>query len=202
MSTLDELQQDWGKGFQPAETYTEVSLQKLIQARVRKHTRTSMQYFWASFALQILVYALLSHVIIRYWNQTQLVVFSMIGILFYVPFTIVLMRKFKRMAISTCANADSVHAYVRQQKEQLESFFTFKRRYEWILIPVSAAIGVFLVFALYVPGGVEAFPMGAGITYVLTLLSCYLAIHSENQKSFIRPLDELETLLNEYRETE
>jgi hypothetical protein len=81
----------------------------------------------------------------------------------------------------------------------LESFFTFKKRYEMVLIPLSAAIGVLLIFLLYVPGGVSEHLLGAFITYVLTLLSCYLAIRSENKKNFVQPLDQLGEILNEYK---
>jgi uncharacterized membrane protein YjjP (DUF1212 family) len=68
-----------------------------------------------------------------------------------------------------------------------------------MLIPVSAAIGVFLFFRLYLPGGVQAFPVGAFITYALTLLSCYWAIRVENKKSFSEPLQQLEAILQEYQ---
>ncbi len=203
MSVLDEWQQDWKQGF-PAtqETYTQGSLQTLIKTRVRKHLQKSMQYFWASFALQILVYALLSHVIVKQWGDWQLVLFSLAGILLYVPFTVVLLRKFKQLALGSATSETSVYDYVQQKKKHLNGIFTFKRRYEWVLIPLSSAIGVFLVFALYVPGGITAFPMGAAITYGLTLLSCYVAIRSENKKSFIEPLAQLQQTLDEYQKSE
>ena len=206
MSTLDQYKKHWEQSNKAPSPYREglldeASLQKIITSRVRKHTKTSLQYFWASLALQILVYALLSHVAIKYFTQTQILLLSLLGILLYLPFTIVLMKKFKRVAKGRLRGNEqsSIHDYISEQHQLLKSFFTFKKRYEIILIPLSAAIGVILVFTLYVPGGVQAFPTGALITYSLTLLSCYWAIRAENTKSFIQPLQQLEAILQEYQ---
>lgn len=201
METLDELKKQWSNvSIQPG-TYTEVSMKKIVKSRVNNHLTTSMQYFWASFALQIVVYALLSHVIIKYINDLTIVVPGILGILLFTPFTIMLMKKFKRMATSNLneVNASSINEYVSKQRELLESFFTFKKRYEIILIPLSAAVGVLLTFSLYVPGGARAHVIGALLTYALTLISCYMAIRSENKKSFVQPLEKLNAILNEYK---
>ncbi|MEO7990031.1 MAG: hypothetical protein ABI663_10845 [Chryseolinea sp.] len=201
METLDELKKQWSNALIEPGMYTEVSLKKIIKSRVNNHLKTSMQYFWASFALQILVYALLSHVIIKYLNDLTIVGPGVFGILLFIPFTITLMKKFKRMATSHLheANATSINDYISKQRELLESFFTFKKRYETILIPLSAAVGVLLTFNLYVPGGASAHVIGVLLTYVLTLISCYLAIRSENKKSFVQPLKQLDSILNEYK---
>lgn len=206
MSTLDQFKKNWdpsGKALaaQGVGLLDEASLRQLITSRVRKHTKASLQYFWASLALQIGVYALFSHVAIRYWSQTPVLLLSLGGILLYLPFTMVLMRKFKRVAQGRLRGSaqSSIRDYLLEQHQLLESFFTFKKRYERLLIPLSAAIGVILVFTLYVPGGVQTFPRGALITYSLTLLSCYWAIRAENQKSFVGPLRQLEAILHEYQ---
>jgi len=198
METLDKLKGQWETISLSRAAYDETSLNAIIKSRVNKQLKTSMQYFWASFALQILVYAMLSHVIVKYFHHSAVLFSAIGGIVLYIPFTIVLMRKFKRMA-SVSLKGSSLHDYVSQQKNVLESFFTFKKRYELVLIPLSAAIGVFLTFALYVPGGVFQHLTGTAITYVLTLLSCYWAIHSENKKNFIQPLQQLDMILAEYR---
>jgi hypothetical protein len=206
MSTLDQFKKHWDpSGKAPADQQEglldEASLRKIITSRVRKHTKASFGYFWASLALQIGVYALFSHFIIRYWSQTQILLLSLLGILLYLPFTIVLLQKFKRVARGRLRSSEqsSVLDYLTEQHQLLHRFFTFKKRYEMVLIPLSAAIGVILVFTLYVPGGVQAFPLGAFITYSLTLLSCYWAIRNENQKSFIQPLRQLRAILQEYQ---
>ena len=72
-----------------------------------------------------------------------------------------------------------------------------EKRYEIILIPLSAAVGVLLTFSLYMPGGASAHLFGAALTYVLTLISWYMAIRAENKKSFIQPLEQLNAILND-----
>ncbi len=201
METLDELKKQWSNASIEPGTYTEVSMRKIIKSRVNNHLRVSMQYFWASFALQILVYALLSHVIIKYINDLTIVVPGVFGILLFIPFTIMLMKKFKRMATSNLseANTSAIHEYISKQRELLESFFIFKKRYEIILIPVTVAIGVLVSFRLSVPGGASANILGAVLTYVTTLISCYLVVRSENKKRFIQPIEQLDSILNEYK---
>jgi hypothetical protein len=206
MSTLDQFKKHWEQsGKVPADhregLLDEAALRKIITSRVRKHTKASFGYFWASLALQIGIYALFSHLVIKYWSQTQILVLSLLGILLYLPFTIVLMRNFKRVARGRLQGSEqsSIHDYLSEQHQLLHRFFTFKKRYEMMLIPFSAAIAVVLIFTLYVPGGVRAFPLGAFVTYSLTLLSCYWAIRNENKKSFIEPLQRLQAILQEYQ---
>ncbi len=200
METLDNLKTHWESSSPAVAAYDETSMHKIIKSRVSKNLKTSMQYFWASFALQILVYAMFSHVIIKYNDNSTILLLGFAGILLFVPFTIVLMRKFKRMAITNINTTapSSIHDYVYHQRKVLESFFNFKKRYEMILIPLSAAIGVFLTFTLYVQGGIYEHLSGSLIIYTLTLLSCYVAIRSENRKSFILPLQQLDMILKEY----
>lgn len=206
MSTLDQFKKHWDpSGKAPAAAgaglLDEASLRKIITSRVRKHTKASFGYFWASLALQIGVYALFSHLVIKYWSQTPILLLSLLGIGLYLPFTIVLLKKFKQVARGRLRGSEqsSIHEYLSEQHQLLHGFFTFKRRYEMVLIPLSAAIGVILVYTLYVPGGVQAFPRGAFIAYILTLLSCYWAIRNENKKSFIQPLQQLWSILREYQ---
>ena len=206
MSTLDQFKNSWEPSSEApsnaASLLDEASFRKIITAKVRTHTKDSFNYFWASFALQLLVYALLCHVMVKYWPQTQILLPSLLGVLLYIPFTVVLMSKFKRVARSQLNGKDpsSIHDYLKEQHQLLSGFLRFKKRYELLLIPISAAIGVLLVFTLYVPGGVQAYPTGALITYLATLLSCYYAIVNENKKSFLLPLRQLENLLQEYQQ--
>ncbi|GAB3795047.1 hypothetical protein GCM10028819_10430 [Spirosoma humi] len=206
MSTLDQLKHHWEPSNKASaadgQLLDEASLRKIVTSRVGKHTKASFRYFWASFTLQLIVYAMCSHLIVKYWSQPNIRLLSLSAMLLYLPFTIVLMNKFKRVAKGrlTGKEPSSIRDYVSEQYQLLNSFFTFKKRYERLLIPISAAIGVILVFTIYVPGGVRTYPVGALITYVVTLLSCYGAIRSENRKSFVEPLQQLKLLLHEYQE--
>ncbi|MBA4058691.1 MAG: hypothetical protein C0490_28500 [Marivirga sp.] len=64
---------------------------------------------------------------------------------------------------------------------------------------MSSAIGVILIFNLYVPGGVKGNLTGALTTFAITLLSCAIAIFSENKKSFEQPIHQLQEILDEFK---
>jgi hypothetical protein len=168
---------------------------------VRKENNDIMKYFWASFIFNILVYAMSVHVIIRYWDNPTIFISAMIAILATIPFTAFMLKRYKGMAVSFAKtkSRQSIQDYISRQRELLMSFFKFKRRYEWFLIPLNSAIGVIIVFNIFVPGGVMENLNGALITYLLTLASCAFAVISENKKSFIQPLNELQSILDEFK---
>lgn len=205
MLNLEELKNSWQQqgAAQIPSGYDRASLEQLIRTRVKKHINSAVQYFWASFVLQMIVYALLCHVMISYWPDAEILASAGAGLLLYLPFTIVLMLKFKKMATLRPAGADKAGAtmpdYVLLQQTLLQIFYRFKRRYELFLIPLSTGIGVFITFKLFVPGGVQQHWLGAGITYLLGLLSCMAAIRAENRKHFREPIRQLQAVLDEFR---
>ena len=94
MLTIDQLKQKWGENQATSPIPGKLdndSFHKIVKSRVKKHTNIAMQYFWASFTLQIIVYALLSHVILRYWGDSEIVYMAAAGILLFIPFTVILM---------------------------------------------------------------------------------------------------------------
>ena len=208
MSTFEELKKMWGANPETAQVYKPYdhkTLENIIKSRTKKNMKKSMHYFWGAFVLQILVYALLSHVILKYGADTKTLFAGIAGILLYLPFTILLMKKFKQMAILKPAQGNSgrsLFQYVLQQRSLLQSFYTFKKRYEFLLIPLSTGIGVFLTFKLFVPGGIEENPTGAIITFLITLISMAASIRLENKKSFEQPIHDLNQLLNEFQAEE
>ncbi|HEY6979060.1 MAG TPA: hypothetical protein VH396_22345 [Chitinophagaceae bacterium] len=209
MSTLEELKKIWEQkqdaGTATA-TYTNASFEKIIKTRVKKHTKNAFQYFWASFTLQIIVYSLLSHVIVKYGQDKPILYFAVAGVLLFIPFTIMLMRKFKKLATAKPVQEENANAslydYVLHQQTLLYSFYNFKKWYEFFLTPLSCAIGVSLVFELYVPGGVTEHWPGAVIAFIISLISCIAAIYSENKKSFIQPIHQLQNILDEFKQKE
>jgi Na+-transporting methylmalonyl-CoA/oxaloacetate decarboxylase beta subunit len=145
------------------------------------------------------VYALLCHVIVRYYNDIFTVVPGFAGILIYIPFTHTLLKKFKAMAyMPTVGKASTIQGYIIGQRGLLKTFLTFKKRYEVFLIPLSCAIGVLLTFKLYVPGGIYSHPQGATITFGISLVSCYLAIKQQNERNLVKPITDLDEILQEY----
>lgn len=203
MSTFEELEKKWNETSHrvSGNSYNSTEMQTIVRQRARKHKNIAMKYFWAAFTLQIIVYALLSHVIVRYGSDLGTLLLSAAGILMFLPFTIVLMKRYKAMAVNRPLDesGSSFYNYVLRQYKLLDNFYRFKRRYEIILVPVSSAIGVFLVFQLYFPGGFLANVTGAAIVFVVTICSCAYAIYAENKRSFREPLDGLKELLAEFK---
>ena len=206
MSTLDDFKKEWAAATPPPAPTPRVDrddLQAIAQARGARHVNQAIQYFWASLTLQIVVYALLSHVFIRFWGVAAVQGLCLAGAGLQLPFTVVLLRQFKRVArpVPTAPDAGaSLQARTQQQHDSLRAFYRFKRGYECLLIPLSTALGVWLTFRLYVPGGVPQHLTGAGITYLLSLLSCGWAIRRENRRHFELPLRKLKALLAEFEQ--
>ena len=202
MDALDEMKGKWARQNDAGQPYDANNLLRVIRQRVRIHTRDSMKYFWASFTLQLIVYGLYAHVIVRFIYDPAVLSFAVVGVLIFIPFTYMLLRKFKRLAVLKPDGNEttSVHQYLVMNRNLLQDFFRFKLRYEWVLIPLSTLVGTLLVFKIYVPGGPIAYPNGVWITMVISLVSCYLAIRKENRVSFRKPLAELDKLLSEFAE--
>jgi len=116
------------------------------------------------------------------------------------------MKKFKQIASTRfdeqVDKGSSMRQFATQQRDLLQSFYRFKKAYEFVLIPLSAIIGIVIVFKLYVPGGVSDHPVGAIITFIITLASCIAAIVSENRKSFQQPIRHLREILEEFNNEE
>jgi hypothetical protein len=205
MSTFEELKNVWKAADESKlihEPYDRKTFQNIIKSRMKNNMKKSMNYFWGSFFLQILVYALLTHVTLKYARDVETLMFGIGGILLFLPFTVVLLKKFKRMAIAKPEDRNSgksLYQYVLQQHTLLESFFVFKKRYEMLLVPLSTAIGVFLTFKLFVPGGVVENPIGAIITFLITIITMVVSTRMENKRSFEQPLLDLKQLLNDFK---
>lgn len=186
------------------EPLNEGSLHTIIRRRTTKQKNRNMQYFWASFTYQIIVYSLFVYVGIKHWNDTTVVILSVLGALIYLPFTILLMHKFKQLAVLRIGeegrNSLSLKRYVSKHYRLIKSFFKFKVIYEMVLIPVSTAIFVWIFFRIYFPGGAGEYPISALILFIAVVGACSLAIFAENQKNFIRPMRELEKAMREMEE--
>jgi hypothetical protein len=182
--------------------YDLLSFEKLIKSRMRKHTSKVMTYFWSSFTLEMGVFALLCHVMIRYWHESPLFVISLIGVLLHLPFTYMLMRKFKAMAVTrpVDSSATSLYLYIKRRHDLLSTFYAFKRRYEVFLIPISILIGCYLVFELYIPGEGFGYWNTFWILVVTTIISCAFALRRENKDHFEEPLSQYRLLLDEFEE--
>lgn len=201
---LDELKHKWQRDKKQAPAplaYDAESFAAAIKSRSKKNKNIAMRYFWGSFTFHLIVYGFLAHVMIKYGADTEILTAGIVGFVITVPFTAVMMKRFKKLAVIRLRQtyAPSIRAYIQKQYDTLGGFFTFKKRYEWFLIPLQCAIGVFITFRIFVPGGVLEHPLGAFITFALTLWSCVAAIRIENRRSFEGPLRDLRQILDEYK---
>ncbi len=205
MHNMEQIKSNWKGGVKPntSDLLDKTALQIVLKRRVKKQVDTSLKYFWASLVFQIIVYGMLTHVIIRYWPEPKLLLPGMLCLLLYVPFTLVLMRKFKRMAILTTndklASDLSIKEYVHEQYRLLTGFYRFKIRYEFILVPLSSAVFVWIFFTLYLPGGLPAYPLASILVFTLVLGACTSAILAENNRNIKKPLRQLEAVIEDIK---
>lgn len=202
MQNIDELKNGWRQQSYPINSIEidQNNLRQIMKSKINSQKNQSMKYFWAAFVLQIIVYAFLSHLMIKYWSDRSLLYVCAFCFLLYIPFTVVLLRKYKKMAvlkISGNAVEQSMFSYVKKQHQLLSGFYSFKRKYELLLIPLSSAILIWVVFRLYVPGGIVDHPILTLVCFLGTLASCAQAIIMENKRNFKEPLRNYELILKD-----
>jgi len=204
MKSFDEIKNVWkesksmdsGSPALDAET-----MDKYVKIGMKKVRNSTMEYFWGTFIYHILIYALFGHVFIRFWGDLYLMGLSLAGILLYIPFTTLMMKKFKRMCSPGAGNSENIQQYLKHQHRLLSEFFRFKRWFDWIGVPVSAIFFVLIIFSLYVTGGFGE-NLLAGILSCIAVISLLAPfVHAENLKSFIKPLNKLESLIKEMDST-
>lgn len=203
MNTIDEMKQSWAALMAPP-LFDETSMRKLIKARISRHTRGAYNYFWGSFVVQIIFYSLMAHLIVRFWNTDIIILTAVCGVVLFIPFTVVLMSKFKKMAVaplSGIGNA-SVHTYLQSQRTQLKDILKFKVRYEMVLVPLINAVGIIIPLAIYWPAHWNEKFLPGIVLYVITLIVSFIAMRSENQKCFRHPIYRLDQILKEYNPTD
>lgn len=208
MQNLDEIKKNWKVDTEHLNSgrLDKLAWQNLLKQQVKKQKNISMEYFWASFIFQIIVYGFLTHVIIKNWEDRMVLLPSVFCLLLYLPFTVVLMGKFKRMAVlrqdETYASDPSIKEYVVKQYRLLKSFYKFKTRYEIVLVPLSSAFFVWIFFQIYFPGGVITKPILSVLLFILIVGACTAAILAENKRNFKKPLKQLEEILKDINTTQ
>jgi hypothetical protein len=152
-----------------------------------------------------MVYSFATHLIIKFWGDFPIMLMSLAAIVLYIPSTVVMMRKFRAISVSGIDNPNTsgqqVHTFVKNQYILLSEFFRFKKRFDWVGIPLSCFILVIAGFKIYIPGGVEEHIIGGLCSFVVLLIIFVTAILFENRKRFIRPLRQLEAVLEDLKST-
>ena len=200
MDPFDEVRDVWKKNTPPVANTPSLSkenVETIIRSRIKKVKKSIAEYFWLSLTYQILIYSFACHLLIKFRGDTPIVAMCAVGVLLYVPFTIILMRKFKGMFASTAGKTENIRANVRHQYELLTQFFMFKKRFDLVGIPLSCLMLEGILFTLYVPGGIEAHVPVSILAYAGLLLIFSTAAWFENKKHFKRPLRRFEWILED-----
>ena len=203
MQSFEEIQRNWksGTGYMDSEIIDKEKWQNILKQRVKQQKNITMQYFWASLTFQIIIYGFLTHVMVKYSQDIYVLLPGAFCLLLYVPYTTVLIRKYKRMAVlkqnEKYASSLSIKEYITTQHTLLEGFYKFKITYELVLVPLSSAVFVWIFFKLYMPGGVLVYPIGSSLLFIAILAACMAAIIAENKRNFRRPLQQLEEILKD-----
>jgi hypothetical protein len=178
-------------------------LQAIVASRVRKEFKTVSEFVWAAIVYQIILYSFLTHTFIRHWGDMQIMLLCLAGGACYIPLTMALIRRIKtlfgRPSEAPGAPVPDVFHKVEGEYARLADFFRFKKRMDWIGVPVSCAIIVLVTFTLFVEGDIEGNRLGSLVVFAVWVGLSLVAIHAENKKRFISPLRQLELVLDDLK---
>ena len=201
MDPFNEVRELWQKNAAPEANTPPLSkedVETVVRSRIRKEKKIIAEYFWLSLSYHILIYSFTCWLFIKFWGDNQVMAMCAAVAALYIPFTIVLMRKFKAMyRPDTTAKLLDIRASVRRQYEGLSQFFILKKRFDLGGIPITCLVLEGVLFKLYVPGGIIAHLPAALAVYAGIVLIFGTAAWFENKKHFIRPLRRLAFILKD-----
>jgi hypothetical protein len=206
MAPSNEIENVWKEGkAREADraALTGNDLQAIISSRVRKELRTVSQFVWAAIVYQIILYSFLAYTLVRHWGDVRIMLCCLAGGAFYIPLTVALIRRTRTLYRKRSETPGSVVPDVLRKVEaeyaRLADFFRFKKRMDWIGIPVSCAIIVLVTFTLFVEGGARGNPLWSFVVFAVWVGMSLIAIRAENRKRFISPLRHLELVLDDLK---
>src|ERR1051325_5897638 len=168
MAPGNEIENVWkeGKAREAAPApLTGKDLQAIISSSVRKELKSVSEFVWAAIVYQIILYSFVTHTLIRHWGDMQIMLLCLTGGAFYIPLTVALIRRIRKLYCRPSEVPGSpvpdVFRKVEGEYARLADFFHFKKRMDWIGVPVSCAIIVVVTFTLFVEGGVTGNPLGS-----------------------------------------
>jgi hypothetical protein len=202
MENIDDLATLWKKNNYSStrDGLSPEALKRVVQGGVTKENNTVMKYFWASFAWQVMIYSYSSFLIIRHPHTIQFVLPTVATVLLYIPFTITLLRKFKSMhKRSKIASSKAILQSLEHRHLELATFFRFKKRFEWIAVPVICLLLVSVLFSYFSIDPLKGHLSEAIITYISIIAAFVLTIRHENKKSFKEPILNLSEMIAEMK---
>jgi hypothetical protein len=199
MDTLDNLKQLWLQDSQETNTDNTLNIEtmkKIIKPQIKKEQNYIKEYLLAFAVWQILVYAALSHFIVRYWADQQFALCCAIGILSFIPYSIIFHRHVNSVRLRAFKNPDAplsdMQADLSDQITQVSSYFGFKKKFDYIGIPVISF--VMMAIMMKVSPVPHTFTAGA-ITFGITLAIMAWTTYVQNKNNFELPLAKLRLIL-------
>lgn len=203
MEENDDLNTMWGRekaretppvGLGPG------TLDDILMVRIRKERKVFVEYFWSSFIYQNIMYGIMIIMAVKFIGDTRAMVLSLAGILLYLPFTIVLLRKYRVAFLRAGGGSvEDIYTSLQHQYLQMSQFYRFKRGFDWVGVPLGCLIIVLATFQVFVHGGIEEHVLSGVVLYLVWVALFVLAIRSENKKRFVVPLRALERILTDLK---
>lgn len=202
MEEFDDIKKIWNEN-KPSGQCSPEYIDNVVSMRIKKVKSSFREYFWLSFIYQNMVYASLVFLIAKFFSRTDIVILSIAGILVYLPFTIVFMRKFKTAFLNNSEglafSENDIYLNIKNSHSRISEFFRFKKRFDWVMIPLNCVLIVVINFILFVPGGIMDNLIVGALLFFVWLIIFIIAIRSENKKRFSEPLQQLGSVLEEFR---
>jgi hypothetical protein len=180
-------------------------LHRIVSSRVRRERRIVSKFVWAAVVYQIILYSFLTHLLIARWGDERILLLCLSGVAVYIPITASLIRRVgalcRPMSSMVGSQISDILRNVENEYARLADFYKFKKRVDWIGVPVSCAIIVVVTSTLFVKGGIEENPLGSVVVFLLWLGMSLIAILAENKKRFLSPLRHLELVLSDLRKS-
>ncbi|HVW97175.1 MAG TPA: hypothetical protein VHA56_14485 [Mucilaginibacter sp.] len=200
MDTLDNIKQFWLLNNQQDtdnNNLNKESMKRIIEPQIKKEQRYIKEYFWAFAFWQILVYAVLTHFIVRYWGDWQFIFCCVTGVLMFIPYSITFHKSLScwhRPANAPDAPLRNIHGDLKAQIKQVSIYFQFKKRFDLVGIPVIC--GVLAVIMMKVTPVPHTF-LGGLITFGIVFFAFARTTHVQNKNNFELPLARLRLLLSD-----
>jgi hypothetical protein len=208
MEPLDDLKNNWNKydsDMNRSRIVHKSSFRNIILSGANREKNQVIQYFWAAFVYQIILYALFCWTLFRNMGNRAILLTVLAGLCTNIPFTWVLLKRFKIMygqSLSRDTPGYSIKTNIELYFTRLSAFFRFKKFADGILLPVNAFIAAFILFELYTAGGFFHHFIWGPILFAGIWLVCGIAVWLDNKNNFRKPLHNIALLLQEFEQTE
>ncbi len=202
MEAIDEMKNLWEKSKKEGDVdnLREGDVLIMIKSRVNKEKRTIAQYTLASWVWQFIGYTLLVNMIVRFWGNWISVLACLAGILVFAQFTIKYARFCSKIIKSAGKQLTTVEALsdsLKTQQANLNEFFTFKKKFDFIGIPVLGVVIVMILSAFDILPGLDLNPAPVILLFALIQTIFIMATMVEDKKRFIAPLERMDVMIKE-----